>query len=336
MFRSADQRRVKRLFRATRKVKTPNVVSHITQRVAGKELLFIEDRDYLHMLWLLKEVAQKYSITIYAFCLMPNHVHILLRPTQENLYEAMQNLFSRYAMKFNRKYERKGHLFGGPYRQAVCLDNMYLLTASLYIHLNPVRAGLTDDPLAFRWSSCRLYTVEDPPHSFVAPDFILNLLSGDGYEKNERYRQLLEQGLNLNMEEVMEEKDAIDRFRRALTSKAPFLLLWFARKPQVAVSSTVDLLDIHELERWAQEVKTGQFLSKPESLKAKRFLIDQLIARGYNREEIAERLGISRRTVYNILKSTLHIIVPYAIFFPFQLKAVLGNLAELGCHFFPF
>ncbi|MBW2172714.1 MAG: transposase, partial [Deltaproteobacteria bacterium] len=206
MLGSVGQGGVTRLFRATKKLKTPNVISHITQRVAGKELLFIEDKDYLYMLWVLKEIVRKYSLTLYAFCLMPNHIHLLLSPREQNLYEAMQSLFSRYAMKFNRKYERKGHLFGGPYRQAVCLDDLYLLTASLYIHLNPVRAGLADDPLAFRWSSCRLYTTENPPESFVTPDFILNLLSGDGSENNERYRHLLEHGGKLNIEEVLEQK----------------------------------------------------------------------------------------------------------------------------------
>ena len=114
---------IRRFFRATRKLTVPGLVSHITQRAAGKEPLFIEDADYLYM---------------------------LLSPTQENLYDAMRDLFSRYAMRFNRKYERKGHLFGGPYRQAVCFDNGYLLAASLYIHLNPVRASIVADPLDYR------------------------------------------------------------------------------------------------------------------------------------------------------------------------------------------
>lgn len=69
------------------------------------------------MLGLLKETAKNYSLRIYAFCLMPNHCHLLLSPEEPNLYDAMRYLFSRYAMRFNRKHERKGHLFGGPYRQ---------------------------------------------------------------------------------------------------------------------------------------------------------------------------------------------------------------------------
>jgi putative transposase len=257
------------------------------------------------MLWLLKEVARKYSLTLYAFCLMPNHVHLLLSPREENLYDAMQNLFSRYAMMFNRKYERKGHLFGGPYRQAVCLDDLYLLTASLYIHLNPVKARLMDDPLDFRWSSCGLYTADDAPQSFVTPGFVLNLLSGDKSEKKERYRHLLQHGGQLDIEEIMEEKDAIERFRRALSSKVPSLLKWIAKKRQTATSSSADLLDMDELERQIQEMKTRHFPNKPESHKAKRFVIEQLIARGYNRGEIADRLEMSRKSVYNILKSSL-------------------------------
>jgi len=307
MLDSTGQGKIKRHFRARRKLKTPNLVSHITQRAAGKEPLFLEDKDYQYMLWLLREVARKYSLTLYAFCLMPNHVHLLLSPNEENLYEAMQSLFSRYAMMFNRKYERKGHLFGGPYRQAVCLDDVYLLTASLYIHLNPVRAKLADGPLDFRWSSCGLYTADNAPQSFVTPGFVLNILSGDKSEKKAKYQKLLQHGGQLNIEEVMEEKEAIERFRRALSSKMPSFLKWIVKKTQTATSlpSSADLLDMDELERQIQEMKTRDFPNKPESYKAKKFLIEQLIARGYTKGEIAEQLEMSRKSVYNILKASL-------------------------------
>ena len=180
------QGKIKRYFRATRKLNIPNMVSHITQRAAGKEPLFLENGDYLFMLALLKEIANNHTLRIYAFCLMQNHIHLLLSPEEDNLYDAMRDLFSRYAMKFNRKYERKGHLFGGPYRQAVCLDDSYLLAASLYIHLNPVKAGLVVDPQVYRWSSCRLYYEVNAPESYVDPNFILRLLSENKLEKKEK------------------------------------------------------------------------------------------------------------------------------------------------------
>jgi len=149
--------KIKRFFRATRKLNVPQLVLHVTQRAAGKEPLFLEDADYLYLVWLLKEISTSHHLKIYAFCLMPNHLHLLFSTEEPNLYDAMRDLFARYATRFNRKYGRRGHLFGGPYRQAICLDDSYLIAASLYLHLNPVRANLADDPQVYRWSSCRLY-----------------------------------------------------------------------------------------------------------------------------------------------------------------------------------
>jgi len=186
--------KIKRYFRATKKLNAPNMVSNITQRAAGKEPLFLEDGDYLAMIRFLKEIATNSMLRIYAFCLMPNHIHMLLSPEEENLYDAMRDLFSRYAMKFNRKYERKGHLFAGPYRQSVCLDDNYLLAASLYIHLNPVKANLSPDPQTYRWSSSRLYYKYNAPKSFINSDFILGLLSGSEIENKKKYRMMLNQG----------------------------------------------------------------------------------------------------------------------------------------------
>jgi len=178
--------KIKRFFRAKRKLIYPHIVSHITQRAAGKEPSFLEDDDYLHMLGLLKEISEKQSLTVLSFCLMPNHVHLLLKTGEKNLDQAMRNLFSRYATWFNRKYERKGHLFGGPYRQAVCFDDAYLLAVSIYIHLNPVRARLEEDPAKYRWSSVKLYCRNDASAAFVKPDFILKLLSDDISESKQR------------------------------------------------------------------------------------------------------------------------------------------------------
>lgn len=299
------QGKIKRYFRATRKLNTPNLVSHITQRATGKEPLFLEDADYLFMLGHIKKIVRQFSLNMYAFCLMPNHVHLLFSPQEDNLYDAMRELFSRYAMKFNRKYERKGHLFGGPYRQSVCMDDRYLLAASLYIHLNPVRARLAREPLLYRWSSCRLYCEDDAPKSFIDPDFVLRLLSEDEVECKQRYRVMLEQGGELETPHILEQEDAIDRFKSRLASMFPSFFRRVDKKKQIARISGVDLPGIEELERQIETVKKADSYDKPESRKARKYLIEQLIARGYKRGEIAERLSISRKTVYNILKSSL-------------------------------
>ena len=297
------QGKIKRYFRATRKLNVAGIVCHVTQRAAGKEPLFLEDSDYLFMLGLLKEIANNYSLNMYAFCFMPNHAHLLFSPREDNLYDAMRDLFSRYAMKFNRKYERKGHLFGGPYRQAVCLDDSYLLAASLYIHMNPVKAALVPDPLSYRWSSCRLYYEDNAPKSFVDPDFILRLLSEEGIENKKKYRLLLKQSSELETVHVLEQEDAIERFRSKLSSIFPSLFKMVDKKRQIAKFLGIDLVGMEELEKQIETIGKENSSSKPESRKAKKYLIEQLISRGYTRVEIAERLGVSRKTIYNILKA---------------------------------
>lgn len=128
----------------------------------------------------------------------------------------MRDLFSRYAAWFNKKYERKGHLFGGPYRQAVCLDDAYLLAVSIYIHLNPVRANLEENPLQYRWSSAGLYCKQDAPAAFVKPDFILRTMSEDIAESKKRYVEILNKGVELEIGHVLEQEDAIETFRSEL------------------------------------------------------------------------------------------------------------------------
>ena len=274
----------------------------VTQRAAGKEPLFLEDADYLFMLWLLKEIAQKYSLKIYSFCLMPNHIHLLLSPEEKNLYDAMRDLFSRYAMKFNRKYERKGHLFGGPYRQAVCFDNNYLLAVSLYIHLNPVKASIVADPIEYLWSTIGLYCNENAPKSFVDPYLILNLLSDRKKDGRKKYQALLKHGNEIDAEQVLEQEDAIERFGSKLAAILPALFKQVEKEKKIANPLGMNLLSIETLEKKIEEMKRSPAGNTPESRKAKKYLIEQLLARGFKKTEIAGRLGVSRKTVYNILK----------------------------------
>jgi putative transposase len=295
--------KVKRYFRATRKLNVPGLVSHITQRAAGKEPLFVEEADYLDMIRLLSEVGKKHTLTVYAFCLMPNHVHLLLSLREESLYDAMRNLFAPYAARFNRKYGRKGHLFGGPYRQSVCLDDAYLLAASLYIHLNPVRVGLVQDPGKYRWSSGRLYTRARNAKTFVDPDLVLGLLAEEPTQARQRYGELLDRAATLTTKPVSEEKNAVEVFLADLAQRIPRLWEWL-REGRRSVDRRATALQPGD--RWEEriaELRRDGFGRRPETRAAVRHLIEQLISRGYRREEIAQRLGVSRKTVYNLLRS---------------------------------
>lgn len=291
---------IKRIFRARKKINAPGVISHITQRASGAELLFHEEDDYLEMLARLKQVSRTHDIEFLTFVLMPNHVHLLLRQSEANLDEAMRELFSRYAQRHNKKYERKGHLFGGPYRQAVCLDEAYAITVSLYIHLNPVRAGLADQPREYRWSSCRLFTDSSETLSFVLSEYILQMLSSDSQEAKDLYREMLEEGRKLKVGEVLEDQRAIHDLQWALTKVIP-LIKKLTTPAKGAPKQHWNEADIDERIALSAE---GRIYSRPQTKEAEKYLIEQLISRGYMRKELADMLGVSRKTIYNLLKKS--------------------------------
>lgn len=271
-----------RIFRARKKIDSPGVISHITQRAPGVEVLFLEEADYLFMLHLIKETAGKFSQQIFSFVLMPNHIHLLLRQLDGNLKVAMKNLFERYANYFNAKYERKGHVFCGAYRQAVCQDENYLFAITVYIHINPARANLVDDPLNYRWSSIRPYVMPVKGETFLNYNFVLNILNNDINRAREIYKDLIRNALLIKVDDVLEDQKAIDLFKSKVLG---------------ALVKSKDVLDV-EIDKKAEEIRSKKWQKGPHEREAKKYLIQQLISRGYKVPEIADKLGVSRQNIY--------------------------------------
>jgi len=294
---------LQRVFRARFKLDKPGFIFHVTQRAAGKELLFLENNDYLAMLGFLKKSAEEFKLNYLALCLMPKHVHIQIQPLEKNLFDAMRYIFSRYALWFNKKYERKGHLFGGPYRQSVCLDPTYLLAASVYIHLNPVRAGLVKDGAKYRWSSWALYCKDKPAQSFVDPGPVLELLDKDRSIAVRQYEFILREGAAARQDNLFEKQGAVEKFRFLLSEMFPSV---FKRIDRAWHSGSLqnDHPLLTPVERLTREFQDIPATRKPETREARKHIVEQLLARGFKKTEIAARLNISRKTVYNILHST--------------------------------
>ncbi len=303
------QGKINRFFRARNKLNVPDLVYHVTQRAAGKEPLFVEKDDYMAMLALMKDICRNHQVKMYAFCMMPNHFHFLLSPSEENLSESMKNLFSRYALRFNKKYERKGHLLAGPFRQATVLDDSYLLAVSLYIHLNPVRAELARDPADYRWSSVNLYLRKTKTKSFVDPDYVLGVLPeagpGKGRIARQKYAELLRRGAVIESGEALEDPEAIETFHFKLVSSFPWLLERIGKSKRALAGLDIELESMPAIEKKIDEIKGADKPSSPETRRAKRYLIEQLVARGFKRKEIAEKLGICRKSIYNILSQQI-------------------------------
>ncbi|MGB9578133.1 MAG: transposase [Halothiobacillaceae bacterium] len=140
--------------RATR-LQYPGAYYHITDRGDRKEAIFTQDSDRVSFLQLLNSTAEFHRWHILAYCLMDNHYHLVLETTAPNLASGMARLNGVYTQRFNRRYQRVGHVFQGRYKSQVLQSEHHLLEACRYVVLNPVRAGMVGDPALWQWSSYR-------------------------------------------------------------------------------------------------------------------------------------------------------------------------------------
>ena len=147
---------------------------HVIQRGIGRQLLFEEDNDYSFYLHILKQYSQALGVTVCAYCLMDNHVHLLLYDTQKQIPVLMKKLGVRYSYYFNQKYDRAGHLFQDRFRSETVDDDTYLLTVFRYILKNPEKAGICKAS-EYRWSSYGMYGAKE---AFVDTSAVIEPLLG--------------------------------------------------------------------------------------------------------------------------------------------------------------
>lgn len=139
------------------RVHFPGALYHVIARGNKGQRIFRQEEDFKLFLKLLREYKEAFDLLLYAFALMPTHVHLLVEMNEKPLSGFMQRLLFRYTRNYNIRYQTWGHLFQGRYKAILCEKDSYLLELSAYIHLNPVRAGLVQDPLEYRWTSYSSY-----------------------------------------------------------------------------------------------------------------------------------------------------------------------------------
>lgn len=127
-------------------------IYHAISKGTGGQIIFEDDEDRETFLALLKAGLKRTSGTLLAWCLMDNHVHLLLSMPKDDLSNCMRRVLSAYAQGFNRKHRRSGYLFQDRFMSEPVEDDEYLLTAIRYIHQNPVRAKMAQT-CEYRWSS---------------------------------------------------------------------------------------------------------------------------------------------------------------------------------------
>jgi len=139
------------------RVVVPGIPHHIVQRGNRRLETFFSERDYQQYLYLMADWCNRCEVEIWAYCLMPNHVHLIsVSQSEEGLRKAIGEAHRRYTRHINYQNDWKGHLWQGRFA-SYPMDEAYLIATVRYILLNPVRAGLVRRPEKYRWSSCKAH-----------------------------------------------------------------------------------------------------------------------------------------------------------------------------------
>ena len=239
---------------------------HIVNRGVEQRVVFKEKEDYERFEALMCFYAKSFGITIHNYCLMSNHYHLLIEITHPNLSKFMRQLNMNYAIYFNRKYQRVGHLWQGRFKSWYVTDEAYLFTLMCYIEQNPLKAGIVKDIAHYPYSSY---------HYFIDEDTLPECLKGSWIAQHYK-----------------ENKEAIEAF---LTQPVDTTQLQELKKASslVEVPNIDNKPDIEKLQKMFENIADKKERNKQ---------ILEAIEQGYSQHMIAKVLGISQQAVSGVVK----------------------------------
>jgi len=238
---------------------------HIINRGVEQRVIFKEVEDYEYFKKIMCLYAKNHNITIHNYCLMNNHYHILIELTQENLSKYMRQLNMNYAIYFNKKYKRVGHLWQGRFKSWYVTNEAYLYTLMCYIEQNPLKANIVKDIKEYPYSSYHNFLKDDIPQCLKNSWIIQN-------HKND--------------------KEAI---KEMLNSKIDITSLQELKKASSLVEApNIDKkLDIKKLQKMFDNIT---------DIKQRNKQIVTAYNQGYSQHMIAKVLELNQATVHRIIK----------------------------------
>ena len=164
-------------------------VCHIIQRGNNKQKIFREDEDYGKFLSLIMEYKDKIAFEQYNYCLMPNHVHMLLKIIKkDDMAKLMQGIFQSFRFYYKRKYKYAGYLYQGRYKSKLIEKDSYFLECARYIERNPLRAEIIKDLSLYKWSSYNFYA-HGQRNDIVTVNPLYTALGKDHRTREEAYKE---------------------------------------------------------------------------------------------------------------------------------------------------
>lgn len=158
------------------RIKSNSGIYHIIMRGINRQTLFEDEEDYNKFIQTIQRYKETSEYNIYAYCLMGNHLHLLLKEGKEPLETVMRRICGSYVYWYNKKYERVGYLFQDRYKSEPVEDKEYLLTVIRYIFQNPIKAGIVTNIHNYKWTNYLDYTKGSNQTDI---DFILSIFNTD-------------------------------------------------------------------------------------------------------------------------------------------------------------
>jgi putative transposase len=177
------------------RILVPGGLYHLIARGNARAKVFLDEFDFAALLELAAKTVQRFGWICHAYCLLDNHYHLVVETPRPNLPLGMRQLNGVYAQRFNRRYNRCGHVFQARYRSILVEKETHLLSVCRYVVLNPVRAGSCDRPGDYRWSSYAATVGTTPAEPLLTTDWILAQFGGGRATARARYRAFVADGI---------------------------------------------------------------------------------------------------------------------------------------------
>ena len=179
----------------TARILLPHTPHHIVQRGHNRSAVFVQTRDYLYYLDNLIEWSAKLNVKVHSFCLMSNHIHLILEPKDDTstVSKLMKRLAARQCRYVNRLENRTGSIWDGRFKCSPIERDAYLLQCCRYVELNPVKARIVSQPEDYSWSSYSQRVASKLP-AWMGPDNVLPLVATDARRAAELYKEFVALG----------------------------------------------------------------------------------------------------------------------------------------------
>lgn len=269
------------------RIEYPGAVYHVTARGNRRGSVYLDEEDNRIFLAALGEALKRFHTLCHGYCLMGNHYHLILETVEGNLSRVMRYLNGTYTQLFNKKHHKCGHVFQGRYKAVLIQKSSHLLEACRYVVLNPVRAGLTESPADWPWSSYRGLAGLGKAPEYLTTGWVLSQFGEDMAGARVKYAEFVNDG----------------SFRSPWDEVRSGVVLGeaeFAGRCRLLAHGEGDITEIPREQRYMNRPELSELL-KGDGSKGERWLraVDEY---GYTQKEISRQCGMHYSYISRMLK----------------------------------